>query len=99
MNLLPYHKIAQTKYEKLGRSDDFILLERVSVTDPLSKDSLVITAGDLNSDSVGIPPGFVIGKTDSINKSPSLPFQTAKIISKVDFSALETVFVSLGLTE
>lgn len=27
VNLLPYHKIAQTKYEKLGRSDDFILLE------------------------------------------------------------------------
>jgi pyruvate formate lyase activating enzyme len=27
VNLLPYHKIAQTKYMKLGRSDDFRLLE------------------------------------------------------------------------
>jgi len=26
VNLLPYHKIALTKYEKLGRPDDFILL-------------------------------------------------------------------------
>lgn len=27
VNLLPYHKIAQTKYQKLGRPDDFRLLE------------------------------------------------------------------------
>jgi len=27
VNLLPYHKIAQTKYGKLGRPDDFIILE------------------------------------------------------------------------
>ena len=27
VNLLPYHKIAQTKYQKLGRPDDFTLLQ------------------------------------------------------------------------
>jgi pyruvate-formate lyase-activating enzyme len=27
VNLLPYHKIAQTKYQKLGRSEEFQLLE------------------------------------------------------------------------
>ncbi len=27
VNLLPYHKIAQTKYQKLGRPDDFLLLD------------------------------------------------------------------------
>ena len=27
VNLLPYHKIAQTKYQKLGRPDDFSLLQ------------------------------------------------------------------------
>jgi pyruvate formate lyase activating enzyme len=27
VNLLPYHKIAQTKYQKLGRPEDFQLLE------------------------------------------------------------------------
>ena len=27
VNLLPYHKIAQTKYQKLGRPEDFHLLE------------------------------------------------------------------------
>lgn len=27
VNLLPYHKIAQTKYQKLGRPDEFLLLE------------------------------------------------------------------------
>jgi hypothetical protein len=27
VNLLPYHKIAQTKYGKLGRPEDFILLQ------------------------------------------------------------------------
>jgi len=30
VNLLPYHKIAQTKYQKLGRPDDFRLLEEPS---------------------------------------------------------------------
>jgi len=27
VNLLPYHKIAQTKYQKLGRPEEFQLLE------------------------------------------------------------------------
>jgi pyruvate formate lyase activating enzyme len=27
VNLLPYHKIAQTKYQKLGRPEDFMLLQ------------------------------------------------------------------------
>jgi pyruvate formate lyase activating enzyme len=27
VSLLPYHKIAQTKYQKLGRPDDFQLLQ------------------------------------------------------------------------
>lgn len=30
VNLLPYHKIAQTKYQKLGRPDDFKLLQEPS---------------------------------------------------------------------
>ena len=30
VNLLPYHKIAQTKYQKLGRPEDFQLLEEPS---------------------------------------------------------------------
>lgn len=30
VNLLPYHKIAQTKYQKLGRPDDFLLLHEPS---------------------------------------------------------------------
>jgi pyruvate formate lyase activating enzyme len=30
VNLLPYHKIAQTKYQKLGRQEDFLLLEEPS---------------------------------------------------------------------
>jgi len=30
VNLLPYHKIAQTKYQKLGRPDEFQLLEEPS---------------------------------------------------------------------
>ena len=30
VNLLPYHKIAQTKYQKLGRPEDFQLLKEPS---------------------------------------------------------------------
>lgn len=31
VNLLPYHKIAQTKYQKLGRADDFQLFQEPTV--------------------------------------------------------------------
>ena len=31
VNLLPYHKIAQTKYQKLGRSEEFQLLEEPTI--------------------------------------------------------------------
>jgi len=72
---------------------DFILLDRVSVNDTVNNSTFLLTAGDMNSSGLGIPPELVIGKIVSVNKSPSLPFQTAKIQADIDFGRLETVFV------
>ncbi|HVZ12180.1 MAG TPA: rod shape-determining protein MreC [Patescibacteria group bacterium] len=72
---------------------DFILLDRVSINDTINNNTFLLTAGDVGSSGIGIPPELVIGKIVSVNKSPSLPFQTAKIETTIDFSRLETVFV------
>jgi rod shape-determining protein MreC len=91
-------KTADGKASGIARgNDDFVLLERVSINDNLSKNGMLISSGDLNDSSVGIPPDIIIGKIESVNKNPSLPFQTAKIQSAINFRKLETVFIFTGL--
>lgn len=80
-------------------NDDFILLDHVSVNDTLNTGSILLTAGDIDDSGVGIPPDLVIGKIVSVNRSPSLPFQTAKVESSIKFGQLENVFVVIGLSQ
>ncbi len=72
---------------------DFIIFERVNVSDNISKSKILVTSGDINDKGIGIPPDLVIGKILSVNRSPSLPFQTAKIQPVIDFGRLEMVFI------
>lgn len=76
---------------------DFLLLDRVAVTDKLNSDSIALTVGDVNDIGIGVPPDLVLGKLISVNRSASLPFQTAKLQSPVDVVDLEIVFVILGI--
>ena len=78
-------------------NEDFILLDRVSINDTLSKGILLLSTGDINGQGVGMPPDFVIGKIVSVNRSPSLPLQTAKVQSELNFNRLETVFIITGI--
>ena len=77
--------------------NDFIIFERVNASDNISKNKTLVTSGDINDKGVGIPPDLVIGKILSVNRNPSLPFQTAKVEPIIDFGRLETIFVVLGL--
>ena len=77
-------------------NDDFILLDRVSINDSLSKDGILLSSGDVNNSGTGIPPDLIIGKIVSLNRPASLPFQTAKVESDLDFGRLETVFIFNG---
>lgn len=76
--------------------NDFVLFDRVVITDKLSNDNAVMTKGDINDQGSGIPPDLIVGKIISINKGESKPFQSAEIKPLIDFSRLETVFVVIG---
>ena len=76
---------------------DFVLFNRVDVNEKLTVGEFVLTKGEVNSEGFGAPPDLIIGKIASVNKTESLPFQTAKVESDIQFSKLSTVFVILGL--
>lgn len=73
--------------------EDFIIFDHVVITDNLSQDEEVVTKGEENVDGNGIPPGFIIGKIEKINKVESKPFQDAIIKIPIDFKKLTTVFI------
>ncbi len=73
--------------------EDFMLFGDVVITDTLSKNETITTKGDMDSSGVGIPPGFIIGKIKTINKSETKPFQSAVVESLLDFKKLTTVFI------
>lgn len=73
--------------------DEFILFDHVVITDTISKNENVITKGELDKNGVGIPPDFIIGKIEKVNKSDAKPFQNATVQSLLDFNSLSTVFV------
>lgn len=72
---------------------DFILFDRIPITDELSDGDLVITAGDMNKPEYQIASGFVVGKILAVNKTESKPFQNAKIASLLDYARIQRVFV------
>lgn len=72
---------------------NFILLNKVSSTDKIDKDELVLTKGEFQND-FGISEGLIIGKITSVNNSKSSPFQAAQIESLLNFPKLRTVFIT-----
>lgn len=74
-------------------ADDFILYDKVVITDKLKKNELVLTKGQVNEKGVGIMPDLVVGKVISIEKRDNKPFQSAQIKSLLDFSKLTLVFI------
>ncbi len=73
--------------------EEFVLLDKVSSTDKIDKNELVLTKGEFQS-NFGIPEGLIIGKITSVNNNKSAPFQTAQVSSLLYFSKLQTVFIT-----
>lgn len=80
----------------VGHSD-FMIFDRVVITDTLKKDGIVVTKGEVGSDGIGILPDIIIGKISSVSKNESQPFQSAEVVSILDFSRLTNVFVIKSL--
>jgi rod shape-determining protein MreC len=77
--------------------EDFILFDRVAISETMKEGETVLTKGEIDANGIGVPPDLVIGRISSVNKSETLPFQTAKLESELQFSKLAKVFIVLGL--
>lgn len=76
--------------------DSGMILSSVVLTEKLDNGDLVVTAGDVDEEAIGIPPDLVVGKITSVNRRSSDLFQVAEIKSLLDFRSLEMVFVFGG---
>lgn len=76
---------------------DFMIFDRVVITDTLKKDGIVVTKGEVGQNGIGILPDIIIGKIRSVSKNESQPFQSAEVVPIVDFSRLTNVFVIQSL--
>jgi rod shape-determining protein MreC len=82
-----------------GQGGGEMILDNVLLSENLTKDELVLTKGDLDTNETGFPPDLIIGKIKSINKNPSALFQKAEVESPIDFENLSEVFIILGLSK
>jgi len=76
---------------------DFMIFERVVITDTLKEGGIVVTKGEVGQNGIGILPDIVIGTIKSISKNESQPFQSAEVAPILDFSKLTNVFVIMSL--
>lgn len=77
--------------------EDFILFDRVAVSEKVLGGETILTKGEINDEGFGIPPNLIIGRVSSVNKNESLPYQSAKVENALQFLRLDTVFIVLGL--
>ncbi|HRN96074.1 MAG TPA: rod shape-determining protein MreC [Candidatus Levybacteria bacterium] len=72
---------------------NFLLFDRVAITDELQKGDTVVTRGTVDAQTGGIPPDLVLGVIESVRKVESEPFQGAQVKSLVDSARLTRVFI------
>jgi len=85
-------KISKTGANGLvkGSFDSGLVLDQLSQNDEIEKDWLVVTAG-INEK---IPKNILIGGIGEVISTPNDLFKKATLLSPIDFSSLEFVFVS-----
>lgn len=76
-----------------GLGEGNVLVDNILLSENLKKGDLVITGANVEEEGSGFPPGFVVGKINSIEKIPSALFQKAEVSPLIDFSRLSTVFI------
>lgn len=72
---------------------DAIVFANVTLDTVLEVGDVVVTSGDVIDENVGYPPGLIIGKIVSVDKSESNLFQRAKLESPLNLGKIQTVFV------
>lgn len=73
--------------------EDFVLFDHVLTTEDLKKGDVLLTKGNLSADGTGIIPNLIIGKATTVNRVETNPFQSAEIVSMINYSKLTMVFV------
>lgn len=79
-----------------GMGNAEMILDKVVLSDTISKGDMVLTKGDINEQGIGYPANLVVGKIISVDKKSSALFQMARVSNLIDFSALSMVFVFTG---
>ena len=88
----------KTKYQGVVKGDGGrkMILDNVAQSEEIGESDILITKGDASDDGKGIPPGLVVGKIESIDKKPSDVFQKGEVLSPLNFTNLNTVFVVIN---
>lgn len=81
----------------INGQNDFILFDHIAADSKITVGEAVLSKGDVNRDGIGIPPGLIIGRISSVSHAASLPFQNAKVESKIVPARLSKVFIIIGL--
>lgn len=76
----------------VGRNN-FMLFDRVIITDQLQKDGILVTKGEVDKTGIGVVPDIIIGKIISISKRETAPFQAAEVEPLINYSKLTDVFI------
>ncbi|OGH21256.1 MAG: hypothetical protein A2958_02035 [Candidatus Levybacteria bacterium RIFCSPLOWO2_01_FULL_38_13] len=76
-----------------GEGGREMILDNVIQSDEIRQGDIIVSKGDLSLDGRGYPPDLVVGKVISLEKNPSELFKKGKVLSLLDFSSLEMVFV------
>ncbi len=79
-----------------GEGEGSMVLGSVLLSDTLQVGDIVVTSGSEDGVGKGFPPGLIVGKIISVNKTPSSLYQSARVQSLLQFNKLTTVFVIKG---
>lgn len=72
---------------------DFMVLDRVVISDSLSKDDLILTNGDLDRNGLGVQKNIIVGKIRTVRREETKPFQSAEIVPSLNYSKLRIVYI------
>lgn len=81
-------KSGQARGLLVGQFNSSLSLEKVAQNEQINVDDLVLTSGEGD-----LVPNLIVGRIKEIKKSPSDLFQSATVVSIINYQELATVFV------
>ena len=77
-----------------GEGGGNMILGNVVLSDTLKVGDTVLSKGSVDVNGNGLLPDLIVGKITAISKNPSDLFQKAKVVSNIDFSVMDEVYVT-----